>query len=103
MTFAKAVFAASLFAAVAALAADGTGVAIKNFAFGPAGLTVAPGTTVTWKNSDGEIHTVTSVDGTFRSGALDENDSYSFTFTKPGTYRYICSIHPYMKGTVTVK
>ena len=58
---------------------------------------------VTWKNLDGEPHTVTSVDGLFRSGALDQNDSYTFKFDKPGTYKYLCSIHPRMKAAIIVK
>lgn len=78
-------------------------VTIKNFDYAPMALTVNAGTTVTWKNLDGEPHTVTSVDGAFRSPALDEGDSFSFTFAKPGTYRYVCSIHPQMMATVTVK
>jgi plastocyanin len=95
--------AAALIASSAtAFAADAT-VTIKNFDFAPMSLTVSAGTTVTWKNLDGEPHTVASTDGVFRSGALDQNDSFSFTFAKPGTYRYVCSIHPKMVATVTVK
>jgi len=80
-------------------------VTIDNFAFGPAAITVAPGTKVTWTNRDDEPHTVTSADDpkVFRSAALDTNDSFSFTFDKPGTYRYFCSIHPHMTGTIVVK
>src|SRR5260221_13019538 len=85
----------------AAAAADAT-VTIKNFDFAME-VTVTPGSTVTWKNLDGEPHTVASVDGLFRSPALDQNDSFRFTFDKPGTYKYICSIHPRMKAVVTVK
>ena len=44
-----------------------------------------------------------SVDGAFRSPALDENDTFAFTFKKPGTYKYVCSIHPKMMATITVK
>jgi len=80
-------------------------VAIDNFAFGPQTLTVAPGTTVSWVNKDDEPHTVVSADDPklFKSGALDTNDSFAFTFSKPGTYKYFCSIHPHMTGTVVVK
>lgn len=80
-------------------------VAIDNFAFAPAILTIAPGTTVTWTNKDEEPHTVTSADGaqTFTSPALDTDDKFSFTFDKPGTYRYFCAIHPHMVGTIIVK
>jgi len=86
----------------AAAAADDTTVTIKNFSFAM-DVTVTPGSTVTWKNLDGEPHTVTSADGLFRSPALDQNDSFSFKFDKPGVYKYICSIHPKMRATVTVK
>jgi len=87
--------------ASAANAADAM-VTIKNFNFAM-DVTVTPGSTVTWTNLDGEPHTVASVDGLFRSQALDQNDSFRFTFDKPGVYKYICSIHPGMKATVTVK
>ena len=80
-------------------------VTIDNFAFSPPLLTVAPGTTVTWDNKDEEPHTVTSADGgiTFKSPALDTDDKFTFTFDKPGTYKYFCSIHPHMVGTIEVK
>ncbi len=88
--------------AVASAAEDAT-IAIRDFAFAPVSITVAPGTTVRWKNMDGEPHTVRSIDASFRSDALDENDSFTFRFDKPGTYRYVCSIHPQMVGTIVVK
>jgi plastocyanin len=80
-------------------------VTISNFAFGPTVLTVAPGTKITWTNSDEEPHTVMSADGGagFKSPALDTDDKFSFTFDKPGTYKYFCSIHPHMIGTIVVK
>ncbi len=80
-------------------------VTIDNFAFGPVLTIVAPGTKVTWINKDEEPHTVTSADGglTFKSPALDTGDKFSFTFDKPGTYKYFCSIHPHMAGTIVVK
>jgi len=52
---------------------------------------------------DGEPHTVASRDGLFRSTALDQNDTFQFKFDKPGIYKYVCSIHPKMMATVTVK
>jgi plastocyanin len=87
-----------------AAAAAGT-VTIDNFAFAPAILTVAPGTKVTWNNKDEEPHTVMSADGgmTFKSPALDTDDKFVFTFDKSGTYKYFCSIHPHMVGTIVVK
>jgi plastocyanin len=86
-------------------AAAPDGVTIANFAFSPTPLTVAPGAKVTWTNTDDEPHTVVSADGgkTFKSGALDTDDKFSFTFDKPGTYKYFCSIHSYMSGTIIVK
>ena len=83
--------------------AEDVSILIKNFDFGPMNVSVARGTTVVWKNLDGEPHTVASTDGLFRSTAQDQNDSYRFTFDKSGTFRYICSIHPNMKATITVK
>ena len=78
---------------------------IDNFDFGPQSLTVAAGATVTWTNHDDEPHTVVSADDPrlFKSGPLDTDDKFTFTFTKPGTYKYFCSIHPHMTGTVIVK
>ncbi len=78
-------------------------VPIKNFAFMQMSVTVAAGGSVTWKNMDGEPHTVVSTDGLFRSGGLDEGDSFTFRFQKPGVYKYICSIHPQMKASIVVR
>ena len=78
-------------------------VAIDNFTFAPAELTVTTGTTVTWSNADDIPHTVVSDDKVFRSKALDTGDQYSFTFTKPGEFDYFCSVHPHMTGKVIVK
>ncbi|MFL9946626.1 cupredoxin family copper-binding protein [Paraburkholderia agricolaris] len=78
-------------------------VVIKNFMFSPMELTVKAGSTVTWKNLDGEPHTVVNDAGMFRSAALDQNDTYQFKFDKPGVYKVFCSIHPNMKETITVQ
>jgi plastocyanin len=86
-----------------AVEAEDISVVIKNFDYSPMDLNIAPGTTVMWKNLDGEPHTIASIDGMFRSPALDQNDSYSFTFNRPGVFKYICSIHPKMRATITVK
>ncbi|PJN38795.1 amidase [Streptomyces sp. CB02959] len=82
----------------------GTAVAIKNFAFSPATLKVKAGTTVTWTNQDTDAHTVTSAGsgGPLHSAALATHATYSYTFTKPGTYAYLCTIHPFMTATVEV-
>ncbi|MEU9409485.1 plastocyanin/azurin family copper-binding protein [Streptomyces sp. NPDC048281] len=83
---------------------SGTAVAIKNFAFSPATLRVTAGTTVTWTNQDTDAHTVTSTSpgGPLHSAALATHATYSHTFTKPGTYAYLCTVHPFMTATVEV-
>lgn len=80
-------------------------VAIHNFSFGPTALTVPVGTKVVWTNNDDDPHTVTSdTDATpLKSPPLDTGESFAFTFDKPGTYRYFCTLHPHMRGTVVVQ
>jgi plastocyanin len=78
-------------------------VAIDNFAFGPATLTVPAGTTVTWTNRDDTLHTVTSVTKAFASPGLNSGETFSYTFATPGTYAYYCALHPRMTATVIVK
>jgi plastocyanin len=80
-----------------------TVVVAKEFMFSPLTMTVAAGTTVTWSNRDEEPHTVVGETGLFRSPALDTNESFSFRFDQPGTYRFVCSIHPQMTGTIIVQ
>jgi amicyanin len=78
-------------------------VAIQNFAFSPATIMVKVGATVTWTNEDSDPHTVTSKDGSgLDSPTLDKGATYQYTFTKPGQYSYLCTIHPFMLGTVMV-
>ena len=85
-----------------AVAADK--VDINNFMFGPADIKVKVGTTVTWTNHDTVRHNVVSDDGMMPDGKLIAKDeTYSYTFTKAGTYKYHCSPHPYMHGSVTVE
>lgn len=78
-------------------------VSIKNFAFAPQVITVAPGATVTWTNTDEDPHTVTASDKSFHSAALDTAGKYSYTFQRPGEFTYFCSLHPHMTGKVVVK
>ncbi|WP_211268762.1 cupredoxin domain-containing protein [Actinoplanes subtropicus] len=82
----------------------GNAVVIKGFAFAPAALTVKAGAKVTWTNKDSDAHTVTSQGsgGPLNSAAMNTGDTFSYTFAKPGTYRYLCTIHPFMTATVTV-
>ncbi len=85
-----------------AAAASDVAVKIDNFTFGPQDLKVKPGTTVTWTNEDDIPHTVVSPNN-FRSKPLDTDGTFTFTFTKLGIYKYFCSLHPHMTGTVTVE
>jgi amicyanin len=78
-------------------------VTIDNFVFTPPELTVAVGTTVKWVNHDDIPHTVVEKNKSFRSKALDTDDSYSFTFASAGTYDYFCGLHPHMQGKIVVK
>jgi len=79
-------------------------VAIDNSNFTPQTLTVKAGTTVTWTNKDTIPHGISALKNAFsRSKVLSTNDSYSFTFTTPGTYAYICFLHPPMTGTIVVE
>jgi plastocyanin len=81
-----------------------SGISIDNFSFTPAKLTVKAGTTVTWTNKDDIPHGIASSNRAFtRSKALDTDDSYSFTFTTPGTYQYFCYLHPHMVGSIVVE
>jgi amicyanin len=77
-------------------------VGIVNFKFTPSALTVKVGTTVVWTNKDAIGHTVNFMTGGINSNVLNQNDQFTHTFTTPGTYDYICSIHPFMHGSVTV-
>ena len=78
-------------------------VKIDNFSFSPATITVPAGTTVRWTNRDDIPHTVVSDKEIFKSKTLDTDDQFSYSFTKPGTYDYFCSIHPKMTGKVVVQ
>jgi plastocyanin len=79
-------------------------IGIDNFSFTPATLTVPAGTTVVWTNHDDIPHAVVSdaAPPLFRSPVLDTGEVFKQSFAKPGTYRYFCSLHPHMQGTVVV-
>jgi len=78
-------------------------VSIDNFAFSPATLNVAAGTTVTWRNAQGVAHTVTGDADEFDSAQLSADAEFSQTFDTPGQFAYHCEIHPTMTGTVVVE
>ncbi len=78
-------------------------VIMTNRAYDPQEITVKVGDTVTWVNQDAPKHDVVADNGEFKSSLFDKGQSFSFTFTAPGTYPYHCSIHPGMTGTVIVQ
>ena len=79
-------------------------VFIDNFIFNPKAVTVKAGTTVTWTNRDDIVHGIASSNNAFKkSPAMDTDDTYSFTFTTPGTYQYFCYLHPQMVGSIVVE
>lgn len=75
---------------------------MQHFAYQMTNIQVRVGTTVTWTNQDSAPHSVTFKNGMMDSGLLYQGQSFSYTFNKPGTYQYYCSVHPYMVATVTV-
>ena len=96
-------FAAFVLFATAPLArAAEVQISIANFTFSPQQVTVKAGTTVTWMNGDDIPHTVVAPPS-IRSKPLDTDDKFSFTFATPGTYKYFCSLHPHMTGTIVVE
>jgi plastocyanin len=100
--FGIAVVATMLLPVSATRAAEAAAVHIDNFVFEPAELTVKVGTTVTWTNRDDIPHVVVSA-GKFRSKTMDTDDTFSFTFTAAGEYKYFCALHPHMTGTIKVE
>ncbi len=78
-------------------------VHIKNFAYVPASVTIKPGDSVQFVNDDSTAHTATASDKSFDSGNMDQNAKWAHAFKTAGTYAYICTYHPYMKGTIVVK
>lgn len=88
--------------AAASAQMERTEVEIRAHGFSAPSLTVKAGTTVTWINHDDDAHTVTSTADVFRSPGLDTDETFSFTFTRPGTYEYFCTLHPLMTGKVVV-
>lgn len=78
-------------------------IAIRDFAYDPPTLTISAGRAVTWTNKDPVAHTATADDKSWDSGNLNQGQSWTHIFDKPGTYEYFCIYHPYMKATVTVE
>jgi plastocyanin len=85
-----------------AQAQDPSAVSIVDFAFQPAMLQIATGTTVTWTNTGNAPHTATADDGSFDSGQLSNGQTFSQTFNTAGTFTYHCDVHPFMTAMITV-
>ena len=93
-----------LVAAPRAQAASTVSVEISNFSFQPASVTIQVGDTVTWTNLDSAAHTATDTgSGSLFDGVMNQGESFSYTFTQPGTFDYVCTFHPQMTGTVVVQ
>jgi FtsP/CotA-like multicopper oxidase with cupredoxin domain len=86
-------------------ATGGEKVVMLDNRYNPTRLTVRAGTTVTWTNTGSNLHTTTSFDGLWDSGSLQHDESFSFTFSTPGAYRFLCRQHLLqgMTGTITVE
>ena len=93
---------ATLLLPVATARAEDTDVHIDNFVFQPPLLNVKVGTTIKWTNRDDIPHTVVCP-GKFRSKTMDTDGTFEFTFTAAGEYKYFCSLHPHMTGTIKVE
>jgi len=78
-------------------------VKIDNFTFNPPEITVKPGTTVVWENSDDIPHSIVEDNAKFRSKALDTGDKFSMLVTDAGEMNYFCGLHPHMKGKIVVR
>jgi plastocyanin len=81
---------------------DARSVGIGDNFFDPPDAAIEPGSTITWTNNGALPHTVTADDGSFDSGVLNPGDSYTVAFDGQGTVTYYCTIHPEMRGSVTV-
>jgi len=78
-------------------------ISIQNFHFMPETLTVKAGTAITWVNRDEEPHNVVSLERVFRSKAIDGGEKFTAVIDKPGTYNYMCAVHPHMRGQIVVQ
>ncbi|HVM93121.1 MAG TPA: cupredoxin family copper-binding protein [Terriglobales bacterium] len=87
----------------AAAGTDAAQVSISSYAFNPATLTVKAGTTVTWTNHDDDPHSIDSVDGKFKSKALDTGSKFEYRFSEAGEYPYNCRFHPKMTAKIVVQ
>lgn len=92
-----------LFLCAAAVSAASANVTMQGFAFDTPTLTVNVGDSVTWTNKDTAAHNATADDGSFKTPDIATGQTATITFSKAGTFTYICTIHPRMKGTIVVQ
>jgi plastocyanin len=76
---------------------------VRDFMFRPARLTVRAGTTVMWTNGGQVAHTVTAEDGSFDSGLIESGERRAMLFSKPGSFPFHCTPHPFMRGEIVVR
>jgi len=102
---AAALMALTLGTASAAAPVAKPAITISHYSFQPGTLTVTKGSTVIWINKDDDVHTIKSTDGpeAFSSPALDNGKQFGMTFHHAGTYHYVCSVHPFMRGVIVVR
>ena len=84
------------------LAAEHDNVKITDFSYVPEVIEVNVGATISWTNKDNMPHTITADDGSWDSGRVKKNETYSHTFDKAGTFEYHCAYHASMKGSIIV-
>ncbi len=102
LSFAAATTAGGAAATAASPAPSALTIHIKDFAFNPTPAKIHVGDRVTFINDDDEAHTATADDKSFDSEGLDGGGTWQHVFTKAGTYKYFCELHPYMKATIVV-
>jgi amicyanin len=86
-----------------AIAAEDAKVMIDNFKFAPEQMTVAAGATITWVNRDDIPHSIVVPSLGVRSQLMNKGQLFTFRFDRPGTYEYMCGLHPFMHGKVVVQ
>jgi plastocyanin len=76
---------------------------VQDFLFQPARLEVTAGTTIVWTNDGQVVHTVSAEDGSFESGSIEPGKRGSITLSRPGTFAFHCTPHPFMRGLIVVR
>ena len=97
-----AVVAAAVLTMDVAVAASTHVVVMEGVGYAPATLTVKRGDTIVWRNKDPYPHTVTAK-GAFDSGSIAAGKEWKLVARTPGVYPYLCTLHPIMTGTLTVR